>query len=41
MEVKRCARCGVFYTNPGYVCANCTTKDNMELSQFKNKTNFN
>ena len=36
MEVKRCARCGVFYTNPGYVCANCTTKDNMELSQFKN-----
>ena len=36
MEVKRCARCGVFYTNSGYVCPKCTTKDNMELSQFKN-----
>ena len=36
MEVKRCARCGIFYTNSGYVCPNCTTKDNMELSQFKN-----
>ena len=36
MEVRRCARCGAFYTNQGYVCAKCTTKDNFELSQFKN-----
>ena len=32
MEVKRCSRCGAFYTNQGYVCAKCTTKDNFELS---------
>ena len=36
MEVKRCSRCGAFYTNQGYVCAKCTNKDNLELSQFKN-----
>lgn len=36
MEVRRCSRCGAFYTNQGYVCAKCTTKDNFELSQFKN-----
>lgn len=36
MEVTRCARCGVFYTNGGYVCAKCEAKDNMELSNFKN-----
>ncbi len=36
MEVTRCARCGVFYTNGGYVCAKCQAKDNLELSTFKN-----
>lgn len=36
MEVTRCSRCGAFYTNGGYVCARCTSKDNMELSTFKN-----
>ena len=36
MEVTRCARCGVFYTNGGYVCAKCEAKDNLELSTFKN-----
>ena len=35
MEVKRCSRCGAFYTNQGNVCAKCTSKDNFELSQFK------
>lgn len=35
MEVKRCSRCGAFYTNQGYVCPKCTSKDNLELSQFK------
>ena len=35
MEVKRCARCGAFYTNSGYVCSKCTGKDNFELNQFK------
>ena len=36
MEVKRCSRCGAFYTNQGNVCPKCTCKDNLELSQFKN-----
>ena len=36
MEVVRCSRCGAFYTNGGYVCPNCTEKDNFELSTFKN-----
>lgn len=36
MEVTRCSRCGAFYTSTGYVCPNCTSKDNFELSQFKN-----
>lgn len=36
MEVTRCARCGVFYTNGGYVCAKCQAKDDLELSAFKN-----
>ena len=35
MEVTRCSRCGAFYTNGGYVCARCSSKDNMELSTFK------
>lgn len=35
MDVKRCSRCGAFYTNGGYVCSKCTGKDNLELSQFK------
>ena len=35
MEVKRCARCGAFYTNQGYVCSKCSNKDNLELSHFK------
>ena len=35
MEVKRCSRCGSFYTNQGYVCPKCTSRDNLELSQFK------
>ena len=36
MDVRRCSRCGAFYTNQGYVCSKCTTKDNFELTQFKN-----
>ncbi len=36
MEVGRCSRCGAFYTNEGYVCPKCSSKDEFELSQFKN-----
>ena len=35
MELVRCSRCGIFYTNGGYVCPKCTDKDNFELSTFK------
>ena len=35
MEVIRCSRCGAFYVDGGYVCPNCTPKDNFELSKFK------
>ena len=35
MEVKRCSRCGAFYTNQGYVCSKCTNKDVLELTKFK------
>ena len=35
MEVTRCSRCGAFYTNNGYVCSKCASKDNLELSTFK------
>ena len=27
MEVGRCSRCGAFYTNEGYVCPKCSSKD--------------
>ncbi len=36
MEIKRCSRCGGFYTIEGNVCPKCTNRDNLELSQFKN-----
>ena len=36
MEVFRCSRCGAFYANSGNVCSKCSTKDNFELSTFKN-----
>ncbi len=35
MEVVRCARCGVFFTSGGYVCSKCQSKDDQELSAFK------
>lgn len=35
MELNKCNRCGAFHTNPGDVCAKCSTKDNLELSTFK------
>lgn len=36
MEVTKCSRCGAFYTSEGNVCPKCTSKDNLELSTFKN-----
>ena len=36
MEFNRCSRCGSFYLSQGNVCPKCSTKDNLELSTFKN-----
>ena len=36
MELTRCSRCGVFYSNGGYVCSKCSDRDNFELTTFKN-----
>ena len=35
MELKKCNRCGAFYTEGGDVCPKCAGKDNLELSTFK------
>ena len=35
MEFLKCARCGAFYINNGYVCPKCMNKDNVELATFK------
>ena len=36
MEFKKCERCGCFFTSNDNVCYNCLTKENLELSKFKN-----
>lgn len=36
MKINRCSRCGGFYASDGDVCPNCISKDNKELSVFKN-----
>jgi ribosomal protein L32 len=36
MEINRCSRCGSFYAFEGHVCPNCITKENLELSTFRN-----
>lgn len=35
MELKRCARCGSFYTSKYEVCHECVKKDNADLSKLK------
>lgn len=39
MEFKKCERCGCFYTSNDTVCYNCLSKDNYEMSKFKNFIN--
>ena len=36
MEMKKCIRCGGFYLSEGNVCPNCISKDNLDLSTFRN-----
>ena len=35
MELKRCARCGKFYSSDVEVCQDCEKKDVAELSKLK------
>ena len=35
MELKRCARCGKFYTSDVEVCQECEKKDIADLSKLK------
>lgn len=41
MEFKQCSRCGCFYLSDGYVCPNCTPKDNLEFAKFQSYYNEN
>lgn len=36
MKINRCTRCGSFFVAGGDVCPNCVSKDNQELSAFRN-----
>ena len=41
MELKKCARCGCFFTSSGDVCCNCSSKDKQDiykLNDFINST---
>lgn len=36
MELKKCNRCGCFYSSEDDVCQNCIPKDRYEISKLKN-----
>lgn len=36
MELKRCARCGCFFTSGSDVCVNCESKDRQDISNLNN-----
>ena len=35
MEIKKCARCGNFFTSEYEVCQNCEKKDNADVNKLK------
>lgn len=35
MELKRCSRCGKFYTSDLAVCQDCTPKDNLDVAKLR------
>ena len=35
MEIKKCARCGNFFTSENEVCTNCEKKDLLEVNKLK------
>ena len=35
MEIKKCERCGCFYSSNENVCSNCMPKDKFEIAKLK------
>ena len=35
MELKRCSRCGKFFTSDSAVCQDCTQKDNLDVAKLR------
>lgn len=36
MELKKCARCGCFFTSTNNVCCNCESKDKQDIYTLNN-----
>ena len=36
MELKKCARCGCFFSSPSSVCSSCEVKDKQDISKLNN-----
>ena len=36
MELKKCARCGCFFSSPASVCSSCEVKDKQDISKLNN-----
>lgn len=36
MELKKCKRCGCFFTSENDICVKCAPKDRCEMSTLKN-----
>ena len=36
MELKKCARCGCFFTSSNNVCCNCESKDKQDINKLNN-----
>ena len=36
MELKKCKRCGCFFTSENEICSKCAPKDRCEISTLKN-----
>lgn len=36
MELKKCARCGCFFSSANDVCCNCETKDRQDIYNLNN-----
>ncbi len=36
MELKKCVRCGCFFSSPNDVCSNCEAKDKQDIYNLSN-----